>query len=207
MKPLRALSFAIVLALAAGGCGILPKKSNASLYSPQIRVQPDPSWPRVDWQLAVMRPVSEQLVDSTRILVRPGGSELQVYKDAVWSQPAPDMLQDAIVRALEDCACTGGVGRRGSGVAGDYDLLLDIRRFDADYAGAASPSAVVEVGAKLVSGEREAVVSSQVFRASVPAAATDVATVTGAFERAIAQVSRDIVGWTLAEGQRSARRR
>ena len=172
------------------------------LYAPEARIQADPAWPTVAWQLQVPRPHAAELLDSPRIVVRPVPGELQVYKGAVWTQPAPDLLQDTLLRAFEDSGRIPGVARRGSGITGDYDLLLDLRRFDSDYA-PGSPAAVVEVGAKLVSARSNQVVASRAFRATAPAAATDVGAVSRAFETALAQLATELVGWTLVEGERN----
>ena len=196
----NAVIAALVVALA--GCGILPKKEAIALYSPEARIQADPAWPTVDWQLQIPRPHAAELLDSPRIVVRPVPGELQVYKGAVWTQPAPDLLQDTLLRAFEDSGRITGVARRGSGIAGDYELLLDLRRFDSDYAPGA-PAAVVEVGAKLVSARSNEVVASRAFRASAPASATDVGAVSRAFESALGQVATELVGWTLVEGERN----
>jgi len=195
----RALIAALVFALA--GCGILPKKEAIALYAPEARIQPDPAWPTVDWQLQVPRPHAAELLDSPRIVVRPVPGELQVYKGAVWTQPAPDLLQDTLLRAFEDSGRITGVARHGSGITGDYDLLLDLRRFDSDYA-PGSPAAVVEVGAKLVSARSNQVVASRAFRATAPASATGVGAVSRAFEQALGTLATELVGWTLVEGQR-----
>lgn len=188
-------------ALLAAGCGILPKKEPLALYAPEARVQPDPSWPSVGWQLQLPRPHAAELLDSPRIVVRPAPGELQVYKGAVWTQPAPDLVQDALLRAFDDSGRIAGAARRGSGITGDFELLLELRRFDSDYAGG-GPAAVVELGAKLVSARENRVVASRAFRASAPAAATDVGAVSRAFGTALGQVATELVGWTLVEGER-----
>ena len=77
---------------------------------------------------------------------------------------------------------------------------MDIRRFDADYAGATSPSAVVEVSASLLHASDNIVVGSRVFRQSVPAAATDLPSVVRAFEQALNGLGHDIGGWVLSTG-------
>lgn len=187
--------------VAVAACGILPEKQSIALYAPEARITADPSWPTVDWQLQVPRPHGAELLDSPRIVVRPVPGELQVYKGAVWTQPAPDLLQDTLLRAFEDSGRITGVARRGSGIAGDYELLLDLRRFDSDYA-PGSPAAVVEVGAKLVSSRSNQVVASRAFRATAPAAATDIGAVSRAFEQALGTLATEVVGWTLVEGQR-----
>src|SRR3546814_9443388 len=90
------------------------------------------------------------MTDSLRIAVRPTPDELQVYKGANWSRPPTLMLEDAVLRALEDSGHIGAVARQGSGIAGDYKLVMDVRRFEADYAGAAVPAATIEINAKLL---------------------------------------------------------
>lgn len=192
---------AVLLGAALAGCSIIPEKSEILLFAPDPRVQPDPSWPTVTWQLSIPRPAGAALVDSARIAVRPSPGELQVYKTAAWTQPAPDLVHDAVLHAFEDSGRIGGVARRGEGINADYQLLLDVRRFDSDYAEPGGPAAVVEVGAKLLADDSDRVVANRVFRHAVPATATDVGSVAVAFEAALSAATRDIVGWTLAEGQ------
>ena len=197
----------VLVAAALAGCSILPEKTEVALFAPDPRVTTDPAWPAVDWQLVVPRPAGAALVDSPRITVRPSPGELQVYKSAAWTQPALDLVQDAVVHGFEDSGRIGGVARRGEGINADYQLLLDVRRFDSDYndPGVTSgPAAVVEIGAKLLADDSDQVVANRVFRVSVPARATDVASVAAAFKEALGLATHDIVGWTLAEGNRHA---
>jgi cholesterol transport system auxiliary component len=108
------------------------------------------------------------------------------------------------VHAFEDSGRIAGVGRRGEGITGEYQLLLDVRRFDADYRGEARPAAVVEIGARLVSSRENRVVASHLFTRTATAGATDVPSVTTAFEQSLGEITGDIVGWTLAQGRESA---
>lgn len=195
---------ALLFAAALAGCSILPEKTEVALFAPDPRIAADQAWPTVDWQLVVPRPAGAALVDSPRITVRPSPGELQVYKSAAWTQPALDLVQDAIVHGFEDSGRIGGVARRGEGINADYQLLLDVRRFDADYGagGAAGPAAVVEIGAKLLADDDDKVVANRVFRVAVPARGTDVARVAAAFEEALGDATRGIIGWTLVEGER-----
>ena len=129
--PLRALALAAVL-LPLAGCGVLPKREPIALYRPEAVVATDPAWPQANWQLRIARPYADDAHDSARILVRPQPGELQVYKGAAWTQPAPDLVLDTLLRAFDDSGRVAGVGRRGEGVGADYELLLDLRRFEAD---------------------------------------------------------------------------
>lgn len=195
--------FAIFIAMLSA-CSILPEKSPQSLYAPDPRIQPDPSWPQVDWQLIVPRPTASTLIDSARIAVRPQPGELQVYKSAVWTQPVPGIVQDAVVHGFEDSGRIVGVARRGEGINGRYQLQLDIRRFDSDYGTGSVPVATIEIGAKLVDNLTNQVIVAKLFRQTVPATGTDVGRVAAAFEQALGTATREIVGWTLVEGQRHA---
>ena len=193
-----------LMAVGIGACGILPKKQPLALYAPDGRATVDPAWPTVSWQLQVPRPHAAELVDSPRIVVRPLPGELQVYKGAVWAQPAPDLMHDTLLRAFEDSGRIAGVARRGSGITGEYELLLEIRRFESDYAGGASPSAVIELGAKLVSTGNNDVIANRTFRQASAAATADITAVARAFDQSLGAISSEIVGWTLVEGQRHA---
>lgn len=183
--------------LAMSACGIMPKKLEIAIYDPAPALQADPTWPMASGQLVVQRPNADTLLDSARIVVRPQPGELQVYRGAAWAQPAPDLVQDAIVRLLEDSGRIAGVGRRGGGIAGDHDLTLDIRRFDADYAGQDTPAAVVEISASLIDNQQNRIIGHRLFRATRPAQGTDLANVSAALRDALGATSHEIVGWTL----------
>ena len=202
-RALRWLAAGLVLAVA--GCGLVPKKTTISIYDPQPPVQVDAGWPQVDAQLVVLRPNAERLLSSPRILVRPVPGELQVYKGAVWSQPAPDIVQDAILRTLEDSRKLASVTRRGGGITSDYDLAMDIRRFDADYAGATAPSAVVEISASLIHNGDNRIVATRVFRNVTPASSAAITDVHRAFEQSLSDMTREISGWTLNSIQQANR--
>lgn len=189
-------------ALALGGCGILGgSKDSATVYAPDPRVQSDPSWPQVNWQLSLSHPEAARVVDSMRIAVRPTPGELQVYKGANWAKTPSEQLEDTVLRALEDSGKIPAVARQGSGIAANYKLVMDLRRFEADYAGNGVPAATIEVNAKLLHAPGNDVVGSRTFLQAVPAGATDVASVTQAFSQALGRAGGEIAGWTLATGE------
>lgn len=204
--PLRALALAVAL-LPLAGCGLLPERESIALYRPEAAVAADPAWPQADWQLRIARPYADDAHDSARILVRPRPGELQVYKGAAWTQPAPDLVLDTLLRAFGDSGRIAGVGRRGEGVGADYELLLDLRRFEADYGDGAAPTARIALGARLVRNDDDRVVASRVFEADAPADGTAVAAVDRAFAQGLGTVTTQLIGWTLDEGRRDAARK
>ncbi|HZX78346.1 MAG TPA: ABC-type transport auxiliary lipoprotein family protein [Lysobacter sp.] len=186
------------------GCSILSDKprSTSTIYAPDPQVQADPAWPKVQWQLVLAPPTSPRIFDSLRMAVRPTPGELQVYRGAQWARPPSDMLQDTLLRTLEDSGRITAVARQGSGMAADYRLLLDIRRFESDYThGNGTPAATIEVSAKLVHVASQRIAAARVFHQATPAASTSVADVSNAFERSLAMLGHDLAGWTLTSGQ------
>jgi cholesterol transport system auxiliary component len=193
------LGAALVASLAA--CSILGgSREPVTIYAPDPRVPADPSWPDAAWQLSIGRPEAARIVDSSRIAVRPSPGELQVYKGAAWAKTPSEQLQDTVLRTLEDSQKIAAVARQGSGIAADYKLEMDLRRFEADYAGSEVPAATIEVNAKLLHSIDQDVVATRTFLQAVPAAGTDTAQVAQAFEQALAAIGHDIAGWTLASG-------
>ena len=200
------LLLAIALTAVLGGCSLLGgEKEAATIYAPVPQVAADPGWPAVDWQLSIGRPHASGMIDGVRIAVRPSPGELQVYKGAMWAREPGEQLRDAILRTLEDSGRIDAVARQGSGIAADYRLELDLRRYESDYAGAAVPAATIEVNAKLLRSVGQQVVGSRTFRQAVPAAGTDTAQVSRAFGEALASIAHDIAGWTLATGAQPPR--
>lgn len=207
MKPMRPVRAWLCLSLLAlGGCSVLSTGSRepVTIFSPDVRVAPDANWPAVSWQLAIVKPTASRLVDSPRINVRPTPGELQVYQGATWAQPATDIVEGTVLRAFEDSGKIPGVGRTSDGIRADYRLVLDLRRFESDYAGQAVPSATVELNAKLLHSTDQRVVGSRTFLVARPAGTTDVAAVTQAFQQALQQATGELVGWTLQTGQQDA---
>jgi cholesterol transport system auxiliary component len=200
--PLLTLTLASTLALA--GCSSLiggGEREPTTIYSPVVQVTPDAAWPTIPWSIVVSKPSAPRLLDSSRIAVRPAQHELQVYQGAAWAQSATDMLQDAVVRTLEDSNKTGGTGTTESGIRGTYKLVLEVRRFESDYASAELPTVQVVVNAKLVQSYDQSVAASRTFSSAQPVGSTEIAQVVQGFDRALSQVTGELAGWVLTSAQ------
>jgi cholesterol transport system auxiliary component len=197
----KLLAPACLLALA--GCSVLAggDRQSTTIYAPQVRVQADPAWPQVDWQLAIAKPSASRLIDSPRINVRPTPGELEVYRGATWSQPATDMLEDTLLRGFEDSGRISGVARIATGIRSDYKLSIDLRRFEADYRGTEVPAATIELNAKIIHSVDQRVVASRTFITTEQSSSTELAAVAKAFETVLEKTSTELIGWTLLSGQ------
>ncbi len=197
------LGLPALLATTLAACGVLGggTRERAVIYAPDPRVAADPAWPAVDWQLSLTTPTAARLIDSFRIAVRPTPNELQVYSGASWAKTPTDMIEDALLRALEDSGRIRAVARQGSGVAADYKLVTDLRRFEADYDGNPLPTATIELNAKLLHSIDQTIVASRTFLVQEPSRGTGVVEVTDAFSRSLGMISGDLAGWVLQTGE------
>lgn len=197
----------VLITVSLMGCASLigGSKRPSTIYAPTTHVQPSPEWPSVRWRLALGRTFGARNADSMGIMVRPTPNEVQVYKGAQWAKSPGDMVEDAVLHALEDSGRIAEVARQGAGIGADYRLLLDVRRFESDYAGVATPKATIEVTAKLVHIKDQQLAGSRTFLQTQPANTSAVPDVVTAFEQALAAASADIAGWTLVTGESYAR--
>ncbi len=205
---MKALRTSLCVSLMAG-CSVLgsEQRDPVTIYAPDVRVPARAEWPAVTWTLVIAKPTAARVVDSPRISVRPTPGELQVYRGVSWAQPATELVQDAVQRTLEDSGRIPAVASADAGILGDYKLVMDVRRFEADYAGAALPSAVVEINAKLVSSRDQRVMASRTFLQQQPAGSVEVAQVAQAFDGALTAATADLVGWLLVAGRDDAPQR
>lgn len=190
------------LVLLAGCAAIAGPKTDVSIYSPQTRSQADPAWPAVDWHLTVGVPDTHAVLDTQRIAVRPSPDRLQTYKGARWADTAPEMVQLALIEAFEDSGKIAAVSRWGGG-RGDIGLFTDLRAFETVYEDG-QPRVLVEIQARLVRfGGDNGLIASRRFRTEVAPAGVEIEPVVAGFGDALSQISADIVGWSLVEGERA----
>ena len=200
MIRLNRIALAVLLAALAGCSSLLGPKDTPTIFAPEIAATADPAWPSVTWPLGTVRPTSARILDGTRIAVSPVPGELQVYKSALWARTPPEMLEETVLRMLEDSGKIPAVARQGSGIGAEDRLVMDIRHFESDYSGGGTPSAVIEVNAKLLHVSDQSVAGSRTFRQVQPAAGIEVGRVAEAFGQALGTISREVAGWTLATG-------
>ena len=76
-----------------------------------------------------------------------------------------------------------------------------MRRFESDYRGQATPTALIEINAKLIHVIDQRVVADRTFRQEQPVGSTATGDVAQAMEKSLQAVTTELVGWTLVTGQ------
>lgn len=194
---------AVGLVGVAAGCGILPEVSKpVKLYTLTPKTTFPDDLPSVDWQLVVETPTAPAGIDTARIALQRSAYTLEYFADSGWTDRAPEMVQTLIVESMESTNKIIGVGMESIGIKPDYLLKTDLREFQAVYAeGSEIPFVHVRVSILLVRMPDRRIVASTSTEQKVEAAGTGFTDIIDAFDTALGSVLRDIVVFTLTQGQ------
>ncbi|TVS09629.1 MAG: hypothetical protein EA419_12490 [Wenzhouxiangella sp.] len=198
--PCARLAVALLVLPLLGACGLTGQVSPVSIIAPEIELQTDAEWSEVDWALQVRRPVTDQMRDSERILIRTGASRLQPYPAASWLDNVPDMLHSLTIQALEDSGRFDGVGRAGS-LRSRFALATELRRFEGVDDGSADLAVDLVIQSNLVEQRSGRVAASRTFTVRQQASGKGLDDLVIAFERAMEEYVSQLTGWVLVEGE------
>lgn len=183
-------NFARVAAAVAGcmllaGCGLLRGGAKAEqLYV--LNAAPAATGTPLPAVLAVPRPTAQPGLDTDRIALLRTGNELDYYAASHYAESLTKVLGVLAVQTL-----AGGdgfvttVSSDRAAVHSDYEVLLTVRRFEADYAGGkALPVIQVAIDCMLVANSPRVVLGSCDGAASESVGANRMSEIVAALERA-----------------------
>src|SRR5512134_538531 len=116
------------------------------------------------WLLVVPEPTTLMGFNTDKILLQPSEGESVPVANARWGDNVPILVQAKVIQSFENAGYAKSVSRTRDGVSGDYQLILDIRRFQISTA-AAPPSAEIDFIAKLVDKDGK-IVNASTFQGS-----------------------------------------
>ncbi len=144
--------------------------------------------------LAVAPPRAAASLDTERNAVVQPDSRVDYFSGVRWAEPAPQMLQQLLVRALAADGRFATVVAAPSRVPADLSLDVELRSFEAVYAaGAGVPLVSVEMQVTLVNARKAQRLASFVVRAQAAAADNRRTAVLESFERATAEALQETV--------------
>lgn len=141
-------------------------------------------------QLVMPDPTAFSVLDNEKIQSISTTGAYTALPDVQWSDLLPKVVQLSLIRALDDINMFSGVSRVLDGVPGDFQLALDVRKFQL----APNLSAEVEIGAKLIDGKGR-IIATRTMRAAVPAEAQSGPAAAAALSQAFLKVGSDIISW------------
>lgn len=197
MNPRSALL--LVLGLGLTGCAgsLLESSAEApATYRLAGEALPDRGG-RLPLALGVARPRAAPALETERLAVAQPDSRFDYFAGVRWSEPAPQMLQQQLVRALAADGRFEAVVAVPSRVPAELLLDVELRRFEAFYTTSdGAPQVRVELQVSVVDPRQARRLASFAAAASVTAQQNGRAAVIAAFERATAETLRSVVDQT-----------
>ena len=145
-------------------------------------------------QLTVPPPTAIVALDTQRIMLRSAEGLVPAFEDFRWADRIPLLVQSRLTQGFEN-AGDPRVGSDTSGINGDFQLLVNIRKFEMATIGEAT--AQVALMAKLVD-TGGAVVDAKLFTAEGPV--SDIGkpeVIAAAIDQAFGKAATDLIVWTL----------
>lgn len=184
----------IFLAVLLGGCAALPGGGPAPLDTFELSAPAMKFRNRQRTQLLITEPAALKALDGQNIVVRPTPNAIEYLKGAQWADRLPRLVQARLVETFQRSGAFGGVGRPGEGLAIDYQLIIDIRKFE--ISAGAQPVAQIELFARLLNDRNGVVRASRIFAAQSPVSGAGNGAYVGALDRAFGEVVSAIAAWS-----------
>ncbi|MDF1720193.1 MAG: ABC-type transport auxiliary lipoprotein family protein [Minwuia sp.] len=198
---LRLAIVAVPLTLSLAACGnfLGVPRAASNIYTLTPKSTFAAGMPRVDWQLVIEEPLASGGLEGARIAVRPNDLEMKYFADTRWTERAPKMIQTLLVESFENSGTIIAVGRQAIGLRADFSLKTELREFQVESY--RNGQVRVRVNAKLIRQARQTITNSASFEATAQPTGPGIALAVRAFDAALGAVLRDIVEWTIREGQ------
>jgi cholesterol transport system auxiliary component len=147
-------------------------------------------------QILVQEPSALKSLDAQEIVIKTSPTQIQYLARSQWPDRLPKVVQARLVEAFENTERVRAVSKPGEGLVIDYQIVTDIRAFQANI-GSGQQAAQVSLSVKLVSDRTGKVLRAQVFEAQSPLSGSDPKDVVDGINAAFDTIARDLVKWVL----------
>jgi len=147
-------------------------------------------------QILVPEPRALEAYGTNRIPVSPSAITLVYYPDVVLQDTVPKVMQHVLLETFQNTGRVRAVGLPGQSLLINYQVVTEIRAFQAETFG--TDRARVSVSAKILDDSNGRVVADRVFTTVVGMPGDGPDDAATALNAAVQSLSTDIVAWTLA---------
>jgi cholesterol transport system auxiliary component len=196
----RRFFLASATALTLSGCGtdLLGPPEAGPIYPVRPTFTPPAAGEKVSWALAVMRPDVPSGLDTDRIALLQANGTLDYYAKATYPERVPAAVQRALVDGFESSGRIVAVAREQDTLHADYNLVTEVKDFEAKYSVQDGiPQAVVVIHAKLSTAHGRKIVGNFTASKSAAASVNSTGAAVQALSQALNEAVTDIVNWTL----------
>ncbi len=178
------------------GCGLAPTVPQLYVLRPMPKFASD--LPERRSQIVISIPEAAQSLDTTRIALSKSATTIDYFANAAWPDRVPVLVQGHLVEAFERSGKIIAVGRDNGALRADYQILLELRNFEARYPGPDQrPTIQVRLDAKLVHLPDRVIVGNLAASRDLVAGRSDVDGIVLTFNDALGGVLGEIVDWAL----------
>ncbi|RHW22874.1 ABC-type transport auxiliary lipoprotein family protein [Pseudomonas jilinensis] len=197
LRPLLAASGLLWLS----ACTLIPESEPVRVYQlPASTLGSNPQVQPLSLSLRINTPQAGFAQSGPRMLVNPQGDQLSTYKGARWSDPAPALVREHLVRSFSLRSGLESVTSDEHGLHADLHLGSDLQRFQVIYS-EQGPQATVELVARLIEPGNRHVIASRTFLVEQPLDDHQPAGAVKAYGLALDQLSSQLLDWALPQLQ------
>jgi phospholipid/cholesterol/gamma-HCH transport system substrate-binding protein len=152
-----------------------------------------PATPTPPVQIAVAEIAAPVAFQTQKIMSRARPEGAITLGEMQWTDATPKLIQLKLVDAFQNAGLGGSVGLAFDSGQPDYQLMLELRRFEVDLW---EKKAVMEVSARLI-GKDGRVAAAKLFSGEAPCAVADGEPAAEALAQAFGKTAKAIVAWTV----------
>jgi ABC-type uncharacterized transport system auxiliary subunit len=156
---------------------------------------PPPPEEAPSWLLVVPEPTTLMGFNTDKILVQPAAGESTELPNAKWNDNLPVLFQEKVIQSFENAGYAKAVSRTREGITGNYQLLIDVRRFHISTA--TEPVAEIDFMAKILDQDGK-IISARLFQATAPTKGTDAPAYVTALDDAFGKLLSELLVWTTS---------
>jgi phospholipid/cholesterol/gamma-HCH transport system substrate-binding protein len=144
-------------------------------------------------QLALPEPTAVAMLETQRMLFSPSG-DYPDFTEFVWADSIPKLIQARLIESFENYDIAHAPLRAADIGQVDYQLLIDVRRFQI----ATDPQATVQIAVSArILDKNGKVVASNVFEQNQKLDSLEPAAAVAAFDDAFGRLAKDLITWAV----------
>lgn len=150
------------------------------------------------WRVHIAVPDAPHALDTDRVIVRKSEVELQFYKDARWSDRAPQLVQTLLVDALDDTGAAEIVSGNVSIARSRYVVKGYLRNFEAQYnSNSSDPQIVVRLKLFIVDQVTGDILRVRSFDSEAAASSDSMNVIARTMNGAMGDIVSEAVPWII----------
>jgi len=153
---------------------------------------------RLPVRLQILIPQATPGLETERIVLRNTDNQVDYFADTKWTGTLTALVQSLLVESFDNSHRLESVGSDLVAINQNYNLLIEIRDFQAEYIkGSSTPRAHIRLIAKLIKSDMNDVLTTVTYNETAMASGNNLQEIIPAFDEAWQKASTRIVSDTL----------